>query len=197
MTSAALGVHAALIGRLPARTGRHEGCGQHALRRDLQAPVGCPVAVLGVDRSRRLPALPADCQRPRCGVTRRPVLGHFSWLQGADQVVTVGAMQVSHVADNTQLVSLAGGATPRLVTSNSPRHSGGVTLGTQLSSDSLRARTRRASDESYVPNVISRLTSDIKTRLQTYQLHCGRTHPRLDLSKVVSLTSLALAGVRK
>ncbi|UVK58467.1 hypothetical protein SEA_GLOBIWARMING_64 [Arthrobacter phage GlobiWarming] len=50
-----------------------------------------------------------------------------------------------------------------------------VTLVTQLSSDSLRARTRRASDETYVTHIISMLTSD--TSDTTLQLSVSpRTH---------------------
>lgn len=50
-----------------------------------------------------------------------------------------------------------------------------VTRVTQLSSHSLRARTRRPNPKSCVTNVISLLTSDTVTRNYNYQLHRART----------------------
>lgn len=59
------------------------------------------------------------------------------------------------------------------VTANSPHEIRGVTRVTQLSSDSLRARARRTSNESYVTKVLSTLTSDTVTRKLTYQADAG------------------------
>jgi hypothetical protein len=77
------------------------------------------------------------------------------------------------------------------VTLLSPRHSGRVTRVTRDSSDSLRARARRASDESYVTNVLSMLTSDVGTSIQTYQFHCAYAYAvGLSKSHVTSVTGL-------
>lgn len=183
-------VEPALVRGLPLRPAGHQGGCQRPLRRYIQAAFGCPFGVLLVDRAGRLPALPSDGERPRVYVAHAPLGGQFGRLQRADQVVTVGAMKVTHVTNHTSPESLFGEASTELVTCRNPRQIRPVTSVTQLSSHSLRARTRRPSKKSSVTNVISMLTSDVKTRNYNYQLHCGHTHPWSESTKVLSLLSL-------
>lgn len=74
------------------------------------------------------------------------------------------------------------GARP-IVTAEKPQKNNGVTLVTRNSTDSLRARTRRPSDESHVPKVISMLTSDKVTSNQTYQADAGAHAHAVGLNK--------------
>ncbi len=175
---------------LPLRPAGHQGRCQGPLRRHIQAASGCPFGVLPVYLAGRLPAFPSDGERPRTCVAHTPLSGQLCRLQRADQVVTVGAMKVTHVTNHTSLASLNGVTEAKLVTRRNPRKIRPVTSVTQLSSHSLRARTRRPSQKSSVTNVISMLTSDVKTRNYNYQFHCGRTHPWSDSTKVLSLLSL-------
>lgn len=165
-------VQPALVRGLPLRPAGHQGAGEHPLRRHIHAAFGSPCAVLPVDVSGCLPALPSDGERPGLSGAFGSVSGKFGRLQRADQVVTVRAVKVTHVTDDKPLVPLEGRATQEIVTRRNPRQQRGVTRVTRNSSDSLRARTRRASDESYVTHVISMLTSDVGTLLSTYRLHC-------------------------
>lgn len=183
-------VKPAPVRALPLRPALQQRRRERTLRGDLRAAPSRPGTVQAVDLSRGLPPIPADSDSPRSGIPGALRGGWHGWLQRADQVITVRTMQVTHMPHLTSLVTWLRVAALKLVTSNFPQEIKGVTSVTRDSSDSLRARTRRASDESHVTHVPSNLTSDVVTSNLTYQLHCGRTHPRSDSSKIMSLTSL-------
>jgi hypothetical protein len=184
-------VQPALVRGLPLRPAGHQGSSEHPLRRHIHATFGSPCRVLPVDVPGCLPALPSDGERPGRSVALRSFSGHLGRLQRADQVVTVRAVKVTHVVDGTSLVPLDRGATRPIVTRRNPHQIKGVTRVTRNSSDSLRARTRRASDESCVPHVISMLTSDTGTSIQNYRFHCVCAPTvRLSKSRVTSVTRL-------
>ncbi len=178
------------VGALEDRSTVHQGRREGALCRHFQALVKRPFGVLPIYVAGRLPALPACVPHPCGNAVSAVSRGRSGGLQRADEMVTVRAVKVTHVSHFMAQTVTSASATLWIVTSNFPHEIKGVTAVTRDSSDSLRARTRRASDESHVTNVLSNLTSDVGTRDLTYQFHCGRTHPRSNSTKLMSLASL-------
>lgn len=180
------------VGALPRCSAVDQGRREGTLCRHFHALVERPFGVLPEYVAGRLPTLPAGVLHPRADAVSAVRRWRGSWLQRADEVVTVGAVKVTHVTHLMARAALLSDATPSRVTSNFPHEIKGVTPVTQLSSDSLRARTRRTSDESYVTHVLSNLTSDASDATFDLSVSLRAYAPTVRLIKthVTSVTGL-------